>query len=89
MAVRTVRGDVVIPSSAFSSGKNNAEFHSDVRVFNPTGSPVNFTPIFYRSDASGNALNTVQMPVVTIGPRQQLSYDNALQSLFNQSIGAF
>jgi PKD repeat protein len=29
------------------------------------------------------------MPVVTIGPRQQLSYDNVLQSLFGQSIGVF
>ncbi len=82
-------GDVVIPSSAFSSGKNNAEFHSDVRVFNPTSSPINFTPIFYRSDAAGNVVNTVQMPVVTIGPREQLAYDNALQGLFGQSIGVF
>ncbi|MGE5716236.1 MAG: PKD domain-containing protein [Acidobacteriota bacterium] len=82
-------GDVVIPSSAFSSGRNGAEFHSDVRVFNPTDSPINFTPIFYRSDAAGNVVNTVQMPVVTIGPRQQLAYDNALQSLFGQSLGVF
>ena len=81
--------DVVIPSSAFSSGRNSAEFHSDVRVFNPTNSPINFTPIFYRSDAGGNVLDTVQMPVVTIGPRQQLTYDNVLQSLFAQSIGVF
>ena len=44
-------GDVLIPSSAFSAGKNSAEFHSDVRVFNPTSSPVSFTPVFYRSDA--------------------------------------
>jgi PKD repeat protein len=83
------RADVVIPSSAFSPGQNSAEYHSDVRVFNPTNSPINFTPIFYRSDAGGNVLNTVQMPVVTIGPRQQLTYDNVLQSLFAQSIGVF
>jgi PKD repeat protein len=38
---------------------------------------------------SGNVVNTVPMPVVTIGPRQQLSYDNVLQSLFGQSIGVF
>jgi hypothetical protein len=80
--------DVIVPSSAFSTGIN-AEFHSDVRVFNPTSSPVDFTPIFYRSDAGGNVVATVPMPVVTIGPRQQLSYDNVLQSLFGQSIGAF
>jgi PKD repeat protein len=89
VAACPLEGDVVIPSSAFSSGKNSAEFHSDVRVFNPTASPVNITPIFYRSDASGNVLNAVQMPVVTIGPRQQLTYDNVLQSLFSQSIGVF
>ncbi len=80
--------DVIVPSSAFSTGIN-AEFHSDVRVFNPTNSPVDFTPIFYRSDAGGNVVATVPMPVVTIGPRQQLSYDNVLQGLFGQSIGAF
>jgi len=80
--------DVIVPSSAFSAGIN-AEFHSDVRVFNPTSSPVDFTPIFYRSDASGNVVSTVPMAAVTIGPRQQLSYDNVLQSLFGQSIGTF
>jgi PKD repeat protein len=58
-------------------------------VFNPTNSPINFTPIFYRSDASGNVLDTVQKPVVTIGPREQLAYDNVLQSLFGQSLGVF
>ena len=89
LAASAARADVVIPSSAFSSGRNLAEFHSDVRVFNPTSSPINFTPIFYRSDAGGNVLNTVQMPVVTIGPREQLAYDNVLQSLFGQSLGVF
>ena len=88
-AVAAARADVVIPSSAFSSGKNSAEFHSDVRVFNPTSSPINFTPIFYRSDAGGNVLDTVQMPFVTIGPREQLTYDNVLQTLFGQPIGVF
>jgi PKD repeat protein len=94
LAVATVgagaaAADVVIPSSAFSSGQNNAEFHSDVRVFNPTNSPITFTPVFYRSDANGNVVGTVQMPAVTIGPRQQLSYDNVLASLFGQSKGVF
>ena len=89
LAAAAARADVIVPSSAFSSGRNNAEFHSDVRVFNPTNSPINFTPIFYRSDAGGNVLDTVQKPVVTIGPREQLAYDNVLQSLFGQSIGVF
>jgi PKD repeat protein len=85
----TALADVVIPSSAFVPGKNNAEFHSDVRVFNPTNSPIDVTPVFYRSDGAGNVLNTVQMPVVTIAPRQQLAYDNVLQGLFGQSTGVF
>ncbi len=89
LAAAAARADVVIPSTAFSSGRNLAEFHSDVRVFNPTNSPINFTPIFYRSDAGGNVLDTVQKPVVTIGPREQLAYDNVLQSLFGQSLGVF
>ena len=89
LASGVVSADVVIPSSAFSLGKNSAEFHSDVRVFNPTSSPINFMPIFYRSDAGGNVVDTVQMPLVTVGPRQQLAYDNVLQSLFSQSIGVF
>ena len=88
-AAAAARADVLIPSSAFSTGKNSAEFHSDVRVFNPTNSPINFTPIFYRSDAAGNVVNTIQMPVVTVGPREQLAYDNVLQGLFGQSIGVF
>jgi len=89
VAARPLEGDVVIPSSAFSSGRNSAEFHSDVRVFNPTASAIDFTPIFYSAGVDGNVLNIVQMPVVTIGPRQQLSFDNVLQSLFNQSINVF
>ncbi len=89
LAPMTVAADVVVPSSAFSAGKNSAEFHSDARVFNPTNAPVNVTPVFYRSDAGGNVLDTVAMPVVTIGPRQQIAYDNVLQSLFGQAIGVF
>lgn len=89
LAPMTATADVVIPSSAFSAGKNSAEFHSDARVFNPTNAPVNVTPVFYRSDAGGNVLDTVAMPVVTIGPRQQIAYDNVLQSLFGQTIGVF
>ncbi|MFI5197231.1 MAG: PKD domain-containing protein [Thermoanaerobaculia bacterium] len=89
LASGAAAADVLIPSSAFSAGKNSAEFHSDVRVFNPTSSPVGFTPIFYGSDAAGNVVNTVQMPFVSIAPRQQLSYNNVLQSLFNLPIGVF
>jgi PKD repeat protein len=83
------RADVVVPSSAFSSGRNNAEFHSDVRVFNPTDAAISFTPIFYRSDAAGNVTNLVQMPIQTVGPREQVAFDNVLSTLFQQPLGAF
>jgi PKD repeat protein len=89
LASAVASADVVVPSSAFLLGKNSAEFHSDVRVFNPTSSPVGFTPVFYSSDAAGNVLNTIQMPFVSIGPRQQLAYNNVLQSLFGLPIGVF
>lgn len=80
--------DVVIPSSAFSNGQNLAEFHSDVRVFNPTASPVNVTPVFY-NQANGQ---TVAAPVpgfVTVPARGQLAFDNILSTLFLQAKGAF
>lgn len=85
----SARADVVIPSSAFASGKNGAEFHSDVRVFNPTDAPVVFTPVFYRSDGGGTVLEAVPAPAVTVPPRQQLAYDNVLRGLFGQAIGVF
>ena len=81
--------DVVIPSSAFSAGRNGAEFHSDVRVFNPASVPIDFVPVFYRSDAAGNVVETVRGPAGTIGARQQIAFGNVLQALFGQAIGAF
>jgi len=82
--------DVVIPSSAYSTGRNSAEFHTDVRVFNPSStSPVLVTPFFYQSDANGNVVNNVGRPAFTVGPREQVSFDNVLRGLFEQSLGVF
>ena len=82
--------DVVIPSSAFLTGRNSAEFHTDVRVFNPSGtSPVLVTPFFYQSDINGNVVNTVSPPAFVVGPREQVSFDNVLRTLFGQSLGVF
>ncbi len=82
--------DVVIPSSAFSAGRNGAEFHTDVRVFNPSStSPVLVTPFFYQSDVNGNVVNTVGEPAFAVGPREQVSFDNVLQGLFRQPLGVF
>lgn len=77
--------DVLVPSSAFSSGANQAEFQSDVRVFNPTASPVNAIPIFY-NQVSGEV---VTKTAITVPARGQLAFDNVLSSLFGQSKGSF
>jgi len=80
--------DVVIPSSAFSSGQNAAEFHSDVRVFNPTNAPVTVTPVFYNQANGGAAVPSIPATIV-IPARTQMQYDNVLSSLFGQAKGVF
>jgi PKD repeat protein len=80
--VRPLDGDVVIPSSAFSGGQNGAEFHSDVRVFNPTNAPVDVTPVFY-DQRSGQ---TFTAPLQTIPARAQQSFDNVLGTLFGRTL---
>ncbi|MDL2716360.1 MAG: PKD domain-containing protein [Acidobacteriota bacterium] len=80
--------DVVIPSSAFSAGQNSAEFHSDVRVFNPTNAPVNVTPVFY-NQANGQTVAAPAPGFVTVPARGQLAFDNVLATLFLQAKGVF
>ena len=88
LAAVTGSADVVIPSSAFSSGQNNAEFHSDVRVFNPTNSPVNVTPVFY-NQANGQTVAAPAPGFVTVPARGQVAFDNILATLFLQAKGVF
>lgn len=78
------RADVVLPTSAFSSGAGNppAQFQTDVRVFNPGNSPVNVTPVFYNQGPDGG---TVTKPFFTVPARSQVAFDNILQSLFGLS----
>jgi PKD repeat protein len=80
--------DVVIPSSAFANGQNAAEFHSDVRIFNPTSTPVIVTPVFYNQANGGAAVPSVPA-TIQIPARAQAQYDNVLASLFGQAKGAF
>ena len=80
--------DVVIPSSAFANGQNFAEFHSDVRVFNPTNAPVNVTPVFY-NQANGQTVAAPAPGFVTVPARGQVAFDNILATLFLQAKGAF
>ncbi len=82
------RADVVVPSSAFSSGANGAEFHTDARIFNPTTSPVTVTPLFYDEAAGGAEVPSVP-PTIVIPARTQVSYDNVLESLFGLARGVF
>ena len=84
LAAAPVTADVVIPSSAFVQRcRNVAEFQTDVRVFNPTSSPVNVTPVFYdqrdRPDASRR-----RSRIVTVPARGQVAFDNILATLFGR-----
>ncbi len=88
LAAPSAFADVVVPSSAFSNGQNNAEFHSDVRVFNPTNSPVLVTPVFYNQPAGGAAVPSVPS-TFTIPARSQVQFDNVLASLFGLTAGVF
>jgi PKD repeat protein len=87
LAAAAARADVVIPSSVYRRGAGGAEVRSDVRIFNPTTAPVNVTPILY-DQVSGQ---TITMPVETIPPRAQKSYDNIVGTLFGKTLddGAF
>lgn len=77
--------DVVIPSSAFSSGANQALFQSDVRVYNPGSTPVTVIPVFYNV---ANGQTVTKNPFIVNG-HTQTKFDNVLSSLFEQAQGAF
>ncbi|MGA7992073.1 MAG: PKD domain-containing protein [Thermoanaerobaculia bacterium] len=74
--------DVVIPSTVYRRGVGNAEFRSDVRVFNPTNSPINYTPVLY-DQVSGQ---TFTAALQTIPPRAQQSFDNIVGTLFGRAL---
>lgn len=84
----SLSADVIVPSSAFVNGQNLAEFHSDVRVFNPTNAPVNVTPVFY-NQATGQTVAAPAPGFVTVPARGQVAFDNILATLFQQAKGAF
>ena len=83
------RADVVIPSSAFLTNSLGDDFRTDVRVFNPTGSPVTATPVFYRqtNNGAGISADTITTGAVTIPARGQVAFDNILATLFGQPRG--
>ena len=75
----------VLPSSAYSAGAGDAEFHTDLRVMNPSQSPVTVTPTFY-DQSSGQAYPAAPF---TVAGRNQVSFDNVLVSLFGRGLGAY
>lgn len=79
--------DVVIPSTVYRRGANSAEFRSDVRVFNPTGAPINYTPVLH-DQVTGQ---TFTAPLQTIPSRAQQAFDNIVGTLFGKTLddGAF
>ena len=86
-AAAAARADVVIPSTVYRRGAGGAEFRSDVRVLNPTASPINYTPVLY-DQVSGQTLTA---PLQTIPARTQQSFDNIVGTLFGKTLvdGAF
>ena len=78
----SVSADVAIPSSVYRRGLGNAEFRSDVRVFNPTSSPIDYTPVLY-DQVSGQ---TFTAPLRTIPARAQQSFDNIVGTLFGRTL---
>jgi PKD repeat protein len=87
LAPAVAPADVVIPSTVYRRGAGGAEFRSDVRVFNPTASPINYTPVFY-DQVSGQAFTAA---LQTIPARAQQSFDNIVGTLFGKTLddGAF
>lgn len=80
-----VRGDVILPSSAYATGVNGAEFRTDVRILNPGAAAVTVVPLFY--DASGG--DAIEAASFEVPPRQQVAFDNVLSTLFGRPKGAF
>jgi PKD repeat protein len=82
LSAAAARADIVIPSSVYRRGAGGAEFRSDVRVFNPTSSPINYTPVLY-DQVSGQ---TFAAALQTIPARTQQSFDNIVGTLFGRTL---
>ncbi len=80
-------GSWVLPSSALRRGAGGAEFHTSVRVLNEDGAAVTVRAELH--DQTSGRTFTAQP--VTLGPRSQGAWDDALASLFGLTLdqGAF
>jgi formylglycine-generating enzyme required for sulfatase activity len=75
-------GSWILPSAAFRTGANGAEFQSDVRLLNTGASAVTVTAVFY-DQPTGQTLTAT--PFAVEG-RSQASWNNVLQSLFGRTL---
>jgi hypothetical protein len=73
----------VLPSSAYRSGANSAEYHTDVRLLNQGTSAATVTATFYDQVTSTAYLASP----FQIGARSQVAFDNILQALFGKTLG--
>ncbi len=72
----------VLPSSAFRSGANGAEYRTDVRILNHGTGAVTVTVTFYDQVTSTPQTATG----FQVAARSQASFDNILQSLFGKTL---
>ena len=73
----------LLPSSAYLTGANAAEYQTNVRVLNQGTSAVTVTATFYDQRTS----TTSSAGPFQIGPRSQVAFDNILQSVFGKTLG--
>jgi hypothetical protein len=73
---------VFLPSSAYRSGENGAEYRTDVRILNPSAIAVTVRAWLYDQATS----TTFPASPFRIEARNQASFDNVLQSLFGRGL---
>jgi len=90
-AGRSLRADLIVPSAGYTAGAGNADFRTDVRVYNPTGVDVLVTPVFYRqaNASAGLAAATVTQGSFTVPARGQVAFDDIIGVFFGQPRGSF
>ena len=72
----------ILPSSAFRSGANAAEYRTDVRILNQGSDAVTVNAYFYDQMTA----STFPSGPVRIEARSQAAFDNVLQSLFGRTL---
>ncbi len=72
----------VLPSSAYRTGANAAEYHTDVRLLNQGTNAVTVTATFYDQET----LTTFPASPFQVPARSQVAFDNILQSLFGRTL---